>query len=362
MTAVVLSLILVFTMMPATTFAASEDITVYFTVANYNFTKEMKSDSGNMIKPAWTGEKFSKIPVTIPVNGNAGDAVPTFSGIKYTDSTWGKYFSEFFGLSGGLNVNTGTQYDVSGWVFTHNKISSSVGISYYVNKETPGSGEVKLSDGDEIGFYYSVDGATIFTPYLFMPSSVTAKSSYNSTTLNWKGYDSPKDNWNNDALYNKSTYEIYRATTENGTYNKVGSVDSYKADNSYVDQSVKTGTEYFYKIRTVKTNNNASEFSNIVKSKPTLNKPVINKVTKKGKKSFKVSWKKVDGATRYQVYRATKKNGKYKKVKTVSAKKLSWTNKKLKKGKKYFYKVRAVIKVDNKNVYSSFSKIKSKKR
>ena len=66
------------------------------------------------------------------------------------------------------------------------------------------------------------------------------------------------------------------------------------------------------------------------------------KVTSRSYNSLKVSWKKVKNAKGYQIYRATKKNGKYKKVKTIKkAKTVSWTNKKLTTGTRYYYKVRA---------------------
>ena len=41
------------------------------------------------------------------------------------------------------------------------------------------------------------------------------------------------------------------------------------------------------------------------------------KVASQSYNSLKVSWKKVKTAKGYQIYRATKKNGKYKKVKTI---------------------------------------------
>lgn len=61
------------------------------------------------------------------------------------------------------------------------------------------------------------------------------------------------------------------------------------------------------------------------------------KAKKKSNSKVKVSWKKVDGATKYTVYRATSKNGKYKSIGT--AKGGSYTDKTVKKGKKYFYQV-----------------------
>lgn len=67
------------------------------------------------------------------------------------------------------------------------------------------------------------------------------------------------------------------------------------------------------------------------------------KVSSAGYNSLKISWKKAKRAKGYQIYRATKKNGKYKKIKTIKkAKTVSWTNKKLKTGKRYYYKVRAI--------------------
>ena len=66
------------------------------------------------------------------------------------------------------------------------------------------------------------------------------------------------------------------------------------------------------------------------------------KVSSAGYNSLTVSWKRVKNAKGYQIYRATKKNGKYKKIKTIKKPKtVSWTNKKLTTGKRYYYKVRA---------------------
>lgn len=82
--------------------------------------------------------------------------------------------------------------------------------------------------------------------------------------------------------------------------------------------------------------------------------PVKLKVTA-GKKKATVKWKKASGVSGYQVYRATKKKGKYKKVKTLA--KTRFVNKKLKRGKTYYYKVRAYKNVNGKKVYGAYSKI-----
>lgn len=94
--------------------------------------------------------------------------------------------------------------------------------------------------------------------------------------------------------------------------------------------------------------------------RPKTNK--IKSLKKSGKQSIKITWTKISGTTKYQVYMSTKKNSGYKRIKTVSSKSFSYTKGKLKKGKRYYFKVRSYKKVGGKNYYSSFSSVKSIKR
>lgn len=99
-----------------------------------------------------------------------------------------------------------------------------------------------------------------------------------------------------------------------------------------------------------------------MKAAPSLSKVSGVKTVNVSGKAVKVTWKKVSGASGYKLYRSTKKNGSYKLVKTVKGSKtVKYTNKKLKKGKTYFYKVRAYKTVGKKKVYGSYSSYKSVK-
>lgn len=112
-------------------------------------------------------------------------------------------------------------------------------------------------------------------------------------------------------------------------------------------------------------------------TKPVINKPTITKSTKAkkvtnlwaetGKKKLKVVIEKTEGSDGYVIYRSTKKKKGFKKVKTVYENKkqknvtesdtfIKWTNKKLKKSKTYYYKVKAFKIVNGKKKYSSYSK------
>lgn len=98
----------------------------------------------------------------------------------------------------------------------------------------------------------------------------------------------------------------------------------------------------------------ASTVQNVIK--PARVKGVKATLTKA--KKVKLSWKKVTGATGYQVLYSTDKKMK-KSVKKGNTRKTSYTTKKLKKGKNYFFQIRAYkINATSKKVYGIYSTAK----
>ena len=84
-------------------------------------------------------------------------------------------------------------------------------------------------------------------------------------------------------------------------------------------------------------------------------KPSLKKIQNTAD-GVKITWGKVSGADKYYVYRKTGSNGKYSKIATVKGNsKVTYTAKKAKSGKKYYYYVKAV----NEAGCSSASKSKS---
>lgn len=79
-------------------------------------------------------------------------------------------------------------------------------------------------------------------------------------------------------------------------------------------------------------------------------------VSKKEKTSLKLKWSKVSGADGYIVYRSTSKDGTYKKIATVTSGQ-TYTDKGLKKGKTYYYKVVAYRQIGNYKLYSPESSV-----
>lgn len=129
----------------------------------------------------------------------------------------------------------------------------------------------------------------------------------------------------------------------------------------------KTGMKAHYKCSCgklytdVNCKNETSKIKLIV-NKLTVTKTSIKKVTAKSK-SLKISWKKKNGVTGYEVQVALKKNFKtgLKKATIKGAGKTSLTVKKLKSKKNYYIRVRAYKKVGSKKYYSKWSSVNRKK-
>lgn len=85
------------------------------------------------------------------------------------------------------------------------------------------------------------------------------------------------------------------------------------------------------------------------------NTPKNLKYTKRTLKTISLKWGSSDKGTYYQLYRSTDPNGKYERV--YSGKSASFKDTGLKSGRFYFYKVRAVKKVDGKKYYGEFGDI-----
>lgn len=154
--------------------------------------------------------------------------------------------------------------------------------------------------------------------------------------------------WKQDS---GASYDIYRSTKKTGDYQKIATVSG----NSYIDEDLKDGMTYYYKICPLTTEPTA-----IYKIKAAT-KPKATKIfLKTGKNKIKISWKKVKGAEKYEVYLSTAKNGRYKKV--VVTNQTKYTQENLKKGKTYYVKVRSYITNGNgQKCDSEYSNIKSVK-
>ena len=143
--------------------------------------------------------------------------------------------------------------------------------------------------------------------------------------------------WN--AVANASKYEVYRATTKNGTYTLLGTTTA----TNYTDNKAGSGYTYYYKVKALAANGAESDYSAVVAGICHCAKPTVKATYMGASGKPYLRWNTVANASQYKVYRSTSKNGTYTLLGTTTA--THYTDNKAGSGYTYYYKVRAISKV-----------------
>ena len=223
------------------------------------------------------------------------------------------------------------------------KLNTDYKVSYSNNKNI-GTAKILIKG---IGEY---EGEKTVT-FNIIPSKVTnlksSKRTYNSITLSW------------DKIDNVTGYKVYRYDVKTESYKLIKTI-SNASTTSYTNSKLTSATKYLYKVRSYKIVNNKTHNGDYSSSLAATTKPPTPtvKLTSPSTKKIKLTWTNINSRTTgYNIYMATSKNGTYKNIGSTSKK--SFTKGSLKKGKTYYFKVRAYRTIDGKKVYSSYSSIKS---
>lgn len=160
-----------------------------------------------------------------------------------------------------------------------------------------------------------------------------------------------------DYVYSESPYvrPVLHLNLSSGRWSKAGTVSS---DGKEVVIPFKPPNQTVNPNQTLKPNQTAKPSAAPQKVKAPARVKKL-KVKNKKKKSVTLSWKKVVGAKGYRLQYATNKNFEKKKSKFV--KKTKYTVKKLKRKKKYYFRVRAYKLDGKKKVYGKWSGVKKVK-
>lgn len=217
-------------------------------------------------------------------------------------------------------------------------------LTYYTNIDT-GRATVKIAGKGNFE-------SRVLKYFYIHPKKVEGikvkKATDTSITLNWN--KSPSG----------TGYAILCATSKSGTYKTVGLIES-RGTTTFTHKKLSKNKTYYYKViafKTVDASRKTSVSSEILTAKTATGTPKITYYKNSSKKAAKLKWGKVSGASGYQVYMKVS-GGSYKKV--YSGKKLTYTAKKLKKGKTYYFKVRTYKTSDKIKAYSSYSSTKKVK-
>ena len=256
-----------------------------------------------------------------------------------------------------------------------NAVNGASGYELYVSDEKDGKYTLKTSItsgkttsytdtnlNTNTTYYYKVRAyRTVGSTKIYNSYSpvISAKPQLKTTKLKISipSYNSSKLSWN--AVSGANGYEIYVSTEKEGEYTLKTSITNGKTT-SYTDTNLNTNTTYYYKARAYRTVNSKkvySPYSEIVSAKPVLKTPSAKAVAATYN-SAKVSWSAISGATGYEIYSSTSKDGKYTLKKTISNKStVNYTDTNLDTNTTYHYKMRAYRAVGDKKVYSGYSSV-----
>ena len=174
-----------------------------------------------------------------------------------------------------------------------------------------------------------------------VPKLSKITTSYNSITVKW------------NTVSDADGYQVYRKVNS-GKWKVVKNTTG----TSYKDKNVKAGYKNSYTVKAYKKVNGKKVYSGYNKKGLSGKLNTIVSLSVKNK-TVSISWKKTTGATGYYIYRSGSKNGKFSKIKTITnGKTLKYTDKKVKTGNTYYYKVIPFAKITGKKVNSTSSIIK----
>lgn len=157
-----------------------------------------------------------------------------------------------------------------------------------------------------------------------------------------------------DKVDKAKGYVIYRCETSDGKYKEHKKLGGNET--SYVDKDVKEGRRYYYKLKTLAEKDKYdSDITDIMYITAKLPAPQISKAQNDENGFANLSWKKVDGAEKYVVYRSRSEDGVYIAISDVRG--TEFTDFSADHSGEYFYKVVAFA--ANEKATSSFSGIAS---
>ena len=226
-------------------------------------------------------------------------------------------------------------------------------ISYFDYDLTPGTpyqykvrAFYKLASGNRYGEFSQAEAAP--TPDLSVSAFQVVSQTDSSVTLTW------------GVNASATGYAIYQST-DGSNYTLVANLPA--GTSSYKVANLASGTQYYFQIRAGIAGSDGSMIYEKKSAAPvvlTATKPATpaSVTVKSTKSTIKLSWKKVTGASGYQVYQYDADEDAYVQIATISgATKKTYTVKKLKAAKTYRFKVRSYKTVDGKKVYSKYSAV-----
>lgn len=201
----------------------------------------------------------------------------------------------------------------------------------------------KSNSKTKYGAYSSVaSGVTMAKPVI---SSIKSKNS-KELEISWS------------TVNNAANYEIYRATKKAGSYTQIATVAGINRVN-YTDVKIKSGKQYYYKIRSIGQVDNTTVYSDYSDPVAARTATIPSNVSVKSQETntLRISWTADKNVAGYIIKRAESANGKYKKIATVKGGSENYYDDGTVKAKKTYYYMIQSYNLNNKvKGYSGYGK------
>lgn len=189
------------------------------------------------------------------------------------------------------------------------------------------------------GNYYDKNGKAVYLKYNKTGKSINVETDapklLSATSAD---YDTINVKW--QEVKGATGYKVYRKKAGEKDFTALGVVKG----TTYKDNSAQVGQEYYYTVRAYvgETSNLGSFDKNGIKGVALPKKPKLKTAESVDFNAIKVTWKKVDGASGYYVYRKTDGEKYFKQIAEVNGNRtFSSTDLSATTGVKYQYTVRA---------------------
>ena len=194
-----------------------------------------------------------------------------------------------------------------------------------------------VKNGDKYLFStYNKKGVSA-KPVPIAPVLENTVSGDSSVTINW------------EEVSGATCYYIYRKEP-GGKWKRIASVDTPKT--SYKDTKASKGVRYIYTVRGMYHDITGKYDADGIEGAAKVQSIILKSISISSGGTAKIKWDKRSGADGYYIYRK-EIGGKWKKLKTVSSEKSSWSEKGLDSEKKYLYTVVGYMTLNGKAVKGS---------
>jgi len=198
-----------------------------------------------------------------------------------------------------------------------------------------------------MGATVETDAFAFFMHTPTTPQTITAVASgSNSIYIGW------------NAVAGASGYQVYRSTSSTGVYSLISTTSS----TGYTNTGLTPNRTYYYKVGSYRVVGSVKQYSALPHAISANPAPVLApalplnlKAINTSSSSIRLSWSKVEGASGYELFKATSINGAYSLLYRMSASYPYYTNSSLATGETYYYKVISFLTVGNTRVYSDWS-------